>query len=458
MSIDHVASAITEWAARRKIYNIYQAYWEGRHQLKFVSPDWQQKYAQQVLTGAVLSIRENLCPAVVTGFTDDIHVKSWGTSGDNADSDAEGLSRLLGYLKRESWKCGDAFVLVWPDKTGAVRPVFHRASQMAPHADPDNPAVLDWCAKIWTDGSSKRGRVNIYYPDRVERWETRDTLSGDTQASATLPEQPNAWRPCTDSEGPVIGHHIGAVPVCWLKLDADEPSSHGMSILNDIIPLQDGLNSSLANLLVNQEAHSRPFWYLLNYEPSESPQNPYLRPADPAPQQPVRQRSFDRTRQSIITHNGPGPFGQLDPPDVTRLLEVQDAFKAKVCSVVGLPPYLMQGDIGNVPSGASLRRLERRCASRIRSWQADNTPVLRGLKQLLGMGSGPIEWEPMENLDEMERWQVAEIKHSLGVSLEDVLTGVGEADVDGVVGRATDTAAAMGQAFLNGQGVSSYGG
>ena len=458
MPIEHVTSAVEEWTRRQDVYRTYQDYYAGRHELKFVTRDWQSKYATQVLEGAVMAIRENVCPAVVTSFTDAIAVKSWGTPDDQDASETEGLSRLLGYIKRESWKTGDAYVIVWPAETGQPRPVFQRSRHMVPHVDPVNPAVLDRAAKVWVDQPSKHGRVNLYYPDRLERWETITPLVDASGATSMMPARANAWRMCTDGEGEIIPHTFGAVPVCWFKLDADDPTEHGVSILNDVIPLQDGLNSSLAHTLVNQEAYSRPFWYLLNFKGSEAPVNPFL-PENAT--RPARQ-TFDRTKQSIVTHDGPGPFGQLDPPDLTRLLDVQDRYKSKICGVVGIPAYVMQGEIGSVPSGAALRTLERRRYDRITNWEADATPVLRGLKQLLGMDAGPVEWRPAVELDELERWQIAQVKDSLGYALEDIAADAGEADVEGSVERAAQAAgrnaATMGQAFLNGAGASNYGG
>nr|DAF00004.1 MAG TPA: portal [Caudoviricetes sp.] len=462
MPVEHVTSAVKEWAARRQAYTLYENYYAGRHELKFVTRDWQAKYAAEVLRGTVMAIRENLCPAVVTGFTDAIAVTSWGIGTDDAVGQVEGLSRLLGYVVRECWKTGDAYVLVWPDGKGDPRPVFQRAHHMVPHVDPTNPAVLDWCARVWADTTTKRGRVNIYCADRVERWETQSVLATDSDRDPVgqLPEQASAWRPCTDAEGDMIPHAFGVVPVCWFKLDASDPVEHGISVLNDVIPLQDGLNASLAHMLINQEAYSRPFWYLLNFKPSDTPANPYL-PSGPDAGPSPRQ-AFDRTRQSIVTHDGPGPFGQLDPPDLTRLLEVQAAFKAKVCAVAGIPAYVMQAEIGSVPSGAALRTLERRRTDRIIAWQNDATPVLRGLKQLLGMKNGPIAWAPPIDLDELERWQIAEIQQSLGYALADILSGLGETDVAGIAARAADakaaSATAAAQAFLDGRGASSYTG
>lgn len=479
MPVNHVSEAVVEWRNRQPQCNTFANYFDGRHELKFVTPDWSSKYAKEVLRGAVLSIRENLCPAVVTSFTDAIRVASWGGEQDTTDATNFGLPRLLGFTKRESWRQGDAYTLVWPGPDGKPRPSFQRARLIVPHVDELNPDVLDRAAKIWRDPASKRGRCNLYYADVLERWETVNPLptSGsldDSWSSSSMPDDPTAWRPCTDEDGDIVRHSFGAVPVCWWKLDADEPTGHGVSILNDAIPIQDGLNSSLANMIVNQESYSRPFWYLLNFREDQAPANPFLAAAQAtslagaitnsgsSDSYQSDGRGFDRTRQSIVTHSGPGPMGQLDPPDATHLLEIQEAFKIKVCSVVGIPPYLMQAEIGNVPSGAALRTLSERRTARVKAWEDDNQPVLRGLKQLLGMSDDPVTWAPALTMDESEVWEIARTKKDLGYSFEDILRGVGETDIEGILERAQQAAqgdaARMAQAFLDGRGAGSYAG
>lgn len=456
---EHITEAVKEWKVRHKAYQLYGDYFHGRHQLKFTTPDWVSKYAKEVVANAVLAIRENLCPTVVSVFTDAIRVEHWGDNTDATVAESYGLPRHLGFLKRESWRCGDAFSLVWPDAAGKPRAIFQKAQLMVPHVDELNDEVLDRCAKVWRDGQTKHGRINIYYTDRVDRWETVNPIPDNGNTSwniGDMPEDDRSWRPC---EQPTIRHTFGAVPVCWYKLNADDPASHGTSILNDVIPLQDGLNSSLAHLLVNQEAYSRPFWYLLNFKDPTSAPNPFL-----LAQQAVSldgmvtnggdtigvgggSTTFDRTRQSIITYDGSGPFGQLDPPDLTRLITVQDAFKLKIAGVVGIPPYLMQAEIGNVPSGAALNVLSERRVARITSWEEDNTPALRGLKQLLGMNDdSPIAWASPISLSKLEKLEIALNMKTLGYSLEDILTWLDESDVKGMVARAEATARANAEA------------
>ena len=475
MPIEHVLDAVPEWQARQQAAKVFADYYDGVHQLKFVTPDWMSKYAAQILdnvSGRVMSIRQNLCPVVVTAFTDPISVTSWGADDIADEAARQHLDATLAYMAAEAWLQGDAYAIVSKDATGRDRAYPQKAADMVPVVDQTNPGALEYAVKLWFDRDGY-GRAACYYADRVERWATARSLGKPGEITAgQMPRKADDWTEYDgDGVAPVIRHDYGAVPVVWVKTDADSPAGHGRSVLADVIPLQDGLNASLANLLVNQEAYARPFWYLLNFKPAE-PLNPYLpgvqdgMASDPAatvqrwPQPPQGQRRFDPTRQQIVTHDGPGPFGQLDPPDLTRLLKVQDAFAAKICAVSGIPPYLLQGDIGQVPSGAALRQLEARRTARVRRWETANQGALVGLKQLLGLGDDPIEWAPIEHLDALERWEIAQIRHSLGYALADAIDGTGETDIDGITQRAaeaaTNSAAAMGQAFLSGTGAAQY--
>ena len=469
MPVTDIPAIISQWKTRHPLYKLYEEYDDGKQELKFVTPDWVSKYARQVIEARVLALRENLCPTVITVFVDSLTVTDWGINQPADSPDSLALTQLLGFMKYESWKTGDAYAIVWPLTDGTLKASFQRARMIVPHYDLERPEELDYAARVWLD-SSKRARVNIYYRDRLERYETVQpipfTTGGDWNIH-DVPDTGNAWQEAGD-EPAVIPHSFGIVPVVPIRLDAKAPNDYGRSILGDVMPLQDGLNSSLANLIVNQEAYSRPFWYLLNFRPEQQPVNPYLQTGtgttdsillgipDPGTQTSRLDGSnrFDGTHQQIFTHDGPGPMGQLDPADLTHLLEVQREFESKICRVAGFPPYLLQGDIGNVPSGSALRRLERRRVAKISNWITANQQAFHQLKQLLGLPDGQVQFDDPDPLDPVEKWQIAQIKQGLGYALEDILEDVGESDVAGIVERANEaqlaSTARVGQALLDG--------
>lgn len=477
MSGEHLIDAILTHNARKAGYDGFRAYFRGNHELKFATADFQAKYGN-----IVKSLRENICPGIVTAFTDLIGVVSWGDGTDEVAKEY-GLNRTFGMVTDESFRCGDAYVLVWNNSRGELIPHYHRADQIVPVVDPENPAVLERGTRIWSYGSY--GRANIYYADRVERWitvqpitELTDQLAkGVTNPSVRgMPDTLNQWQLFSGAEvdGSTLAHDFDGVPICWFKQSADSQYDFGVSVLADVVPIQDAINKSFADMVVLMDAYSRPFWYLLNYKPQvNAVLNPLMAaselqgafakltgaqtnyqpdPGSDLPTTSANGRSsqrFDPTEQQIFTHDGPGPFGQLDPPDLTKVMDAQDRLVIKAGRVVGLPSYYISQTSGDVPSGQALRVLASRMTARIGRYQRDNEPVLEGLCQLLGIEPA-IEWVNPVPLDTLEKMDVAEAKKRLGYSLEDILVDLDEPDPEGVMERAAEASARAVQAFRDG--------
>ena len=93
MAVTDLTRALSdaESAGARPAYRTFRDYYDGRHQLRFATAKFQADYGQ-----LVLSLRENLCPAVVAGFTDDLAVQAWGDAVALDTATEQGLSRLVG--------------------------------------------------------------------------------------------------------------------------------------------------------------------------------------------------------------------------------------------------------------------------------------------------------------------------------------------------------------------------
>ncbi len=438
--IDHVTEAIGQWQTQKPVYDLYRNYYRGQHELQFATQDFKAKHGD-----TFKSLRENLCKSVVTAHTDRIAIEGWGD--DTADEARDqGMSRLAGMVHREVFRCGDAYSVTW-ESTDGPKARFRRADQIVPVVDEFEPDRLKRASQVWEAGGY--GRVNVIDDQRMTRWVTREKID----AAKTMPDTSSAWMPHRDEDGaPELAHSFGTVPVCWWRLDADDVEGYGNSVLSDVIPLQNGLNKGLADLLVLSETYARPFWYLLNFRPQTD--NPAAEWAQEIEKLPV-QRKFDPNRQQIVTHDGEGPFGQLDPPDLMRLIEQQREMKNKISSVAGIPSYYFSQTSGQVPSGESLRVLTSRLISAVRDFTDSATPVWRGQAQLLGMGeTAAPKWADPMPMDETERITNAEGLQRLGLSIEDVVSYLGFPDGDLIVSRAVESqarqASAMGRAFMSG--------
>lgn len=471
MEIQDLLAAVKEYNGRRSTYLTYEKYWRGQQELKYAAEAFRREYGQQFE-----GLRENLLPGIVHAFTDELEVASFGSEANDKIESELGLKGLLSMVFDEAFRCGDGYILAWPNSKGTVVPHFIKARDCVPKVDPDDPSQLLWIARFWYLG--KRARVNIYYTDRVERWITSVDIAnlndqGNPVVTAEWPTQESSWEPYVPTEpgegGPILAHNFGGCPAIWLKQDPMDPYEHGVSVLDDAIPLQDMLNRELADTMVLAGTYSRPFWYLLNFKPDSS-ENPLVSaqnlaqayagvyqalngtPTNANSQAMESQaRQFKRSEQSIFAHDGPGPFGQLTPPDLLKLLDFQDRIALKMCRVVGLASYYVTQTSGDVPSGASLRVLRKRMTARIGRFQAIATPVLKGLGELLGMSDPDVTWTQTSEMDPIEAVDVAvSKKRDLGYALEDAIRDLDEEDAGGIVRRAEEKAQEAKDQFLNG--------
>lgn len=453
MPLQDVLTALTQLQARNDGVSLARDYHEGRHRYPYATPAFRKRYAQ-----LIESSRLNLCRSVVASFTDLVKVKSWyGNGGAEATDLAErhGLMMPLSLAVREAWTVGDGWVLAWPGKDGQRRAWSHRADQVAFEPDPDDPAERAWVAKRWVQ--DRHGRVNVYYPDRVERWVTAGRVQETVAAAVSWPMTVTSWLPYTDDTGgDTITHDYGTVPWAHLPLDPTVQGGHGRSVLTDVIPAQDWLNHSMHAALVNTEDWAAPIRALMNVS-----DNIRIDPNTGEPE--AQQINYDPTKSKMFGVRGPGPLVQLDPPDSSNLLTAMDAAGAWVARIVGIPVSDIVPDLGNIPSGAALRTLANRRTNSVRDFTALITPEVSRLLALLGVDDAYPSWRDPAPKDETEELAEAQTRADLGWSLDDNLREMGY-DVDDrariTAGQAREQASIGREAlraFRNGEDPASLG-
>lgn len=442
-----VLLAVADHTSRADTYALYRDYEAGRHRFPYASEAFREKF-RWVLEHA----RANKCPTVITNFSDRVALTSWaGTDAKTANEIAEntGLRQVINLAVKEAWQEGDAYVLAWPGRDRTIKPWYHRADQAGFMLSEDDPGVADWFYKIWTTREGY-GRVNVYYADRVERWVTTQKVhmgGGLVQ----WPDREHAFVPYQGREGdggPVItyasvGMPTGLVPWVHLPLDPDTQGGHGTSVLRDVVPLQDGMNHALSALVLGVEQYGAPLRALMNYQP-----NTYIDPNTGKPTEEALR--FDETRNRIFGVKGPGPLQQLEAPDSGNLLQVLAWFSAEIANEVGVPVSDIAPDLGNVPSGASLRVLAARRTSAVVDFTDTITPPVSGLMRLLGANDARPEWADPAPMDDTERLQVAQQKVDLGYPLAEVLPSLGEDpdDITRILDGAAQEQASAGRAAV----------
>lgn len=442
MDVDAIRDDLADAKPRFAYYSLHRDYWAGRHRYPFASPKFVNMYRWILRTAQM-----NVCEPIVDAFTDRITVDNWGMTDEKTSQE---LDRARALIDREAWRCGDAYVLVWPGKDGRRHPYYHRADQIIPHIDETDPTAMAWATKLWTarDG---HGRLTVYDAQKAERWETDHKIT-EPGTSATIDDWTTElahMHPYRADGSEVIGHDMGVTPVCWWRRGGDDQIGFGRSILEAVIPIQDELNYSVAASIIGIERIAEPIRYALADEAPKPRLNPLTGRMEPP------SVDFDPTKENLLTLVA-RQAGQFSSPSAADLIALQNQAARKAGSVVGVPAwYLAEDSDGQAPSGESLRVEMSRMIAKIVAYEAESAPVDRGLMELLGYTDAQPTYADPQPPSMAEKMAIAQAKRQLGYSLGDAIAGLGEADPDGIVARAqaerAQTDAAAGRALMNGQ-------
>jgi hypothetical protein len=410
-------------AAKQPAVRRYENYYRGRHPLNFASEKFTTEFADRLAKFA-----DNLCPTCVQAPADRLEV-----IGFSADKKSQvykdswdiwkysQMPRFSRYVHRDAFKTGDAFVIVWKDESGRARLWQQEPANCTVIYDTET-ATVETGAKLWK-GLDKLIYLTVYYRDRIEKYVTRNP-----QSDGNMPTTGAAFvRRSVDGEEWPVANPTGVCPMIHFGRES--------SILDDVIPLNDALNKSIADMLVGSESNSlmKRFVTGLSYE---------LNPE--TGEQVIPFKTFSTW---VASEDAAAKFGSFPELDLGKFLETIKDFRGEVASVAGIPSYYFQHEKVNLPSGEALRKLESRFTSLISGAQLDfGEPWAAAMKLALaidGKELAPIDdveaskgsqletaWKPADALSGPELVDMAGKKLNVGVSKERALSEIGYTDDD----------------------------
>ncbi|HQZ96517.1 MAG TPA: phage portal protein [Pyrinomonadaceae bacterium] len=285
--------------------------------------------------------------------------------------------------------------------------------------DNGDPGSIAWAAKAWTN-ADKRIRLNLFYPDRIERFISRtkaDTLPDPADMIAFSDET-------SDAVDSVIANPYGVVPVFHFANNADL-GQLGRSELEAAMPVQDGLNKSVLDMLVAMEYSAFRQRWAAGIEVEYDEQGKTIAP-------------FESGVDHLwIAGNPSAKFGDFETAQLEQFLKVKDSFRIDMASVTGTPlHYFLQVNAG-LPSGEALKKSETRFIAKVRDRQENFGQVWAdvmafALKIEHGSDAKLItEWEDPSPLSEREFLENILLKRQIGLPVDKALieAGYGVADV-----------------------------
>jgi len=383
-------------------YHEFENYDLGYHPVMFSSPKFREFYAE-----VLRRYRLNLCRPVVDAISERLSIDSW--EGDDGVQEwwfTEGIA-IQSRLHRQALRSGDGYVLIWPEQTMDGPMKAHRilATEAAVvYSDEDERP--DYGIKLWQLEIARKKwiqRLNVYYPDRVERyWRPSTETVSYAGASDFKP-----WN--EDEAGEVIPYtgilrelgQDGHIPLIHFAPQPDL-TPFGTSVLEDVLPIQDALNKHAIDLLVTSESLALPLRALLGFEVIEG-----------ADGQPTNLPDYDPRIDYLLTVPGEAAkLIQLPSADLKQLMDAKEAAISDIATVAGIHHSRFR-DTGAVPSGEALRIVERPLVGQVRNVQRDFTTPWSLVANYLGYDGQPL-WEDPTEMDITEVWTLVQQKIDAG--------------------------------------------
>lgn len=319
-----------------------EAYYAGTQPLAYLSPEAKKALgdrfgvmASNIPRLAVTALAERLR---VTGFTD---VDVW------ADWIRNDLDQLAGVAHREALLLGSAYVIVWADDAGRPRVSIESPRQVTVLRDPGTRKITA-AVKRWETRTSTE--AVLYGPDTITR------LSSP-QLGATL----TGFQTVATIDNP-----LGVPPVVQLR-NGDRLLGDGTSEIADLLPLVDGLNKLLADMLVSSEYFARPRRWATGIEPDEQD---VLDELGQPTGETVAVNPFPEGDRMMLNEASDGKFGQLPAGDMNAYESGVRVLLSQIMAVSALPAHYL-GVLTSQPSSAdALRAAEASLSARAEARQA----------------------------------------------------------------------------------------
>lgn len=415
------AWAINALRRRGIAYRLARRYYRGDHRLSFASPRFRSAFGR-----LFREFSANLCEPVVDIVADRLHVIGFEDGDGDPAAGVSDQARALwdmaemplvaDEVHHEALITGDAYVIVWPSDDGVgVDIVAQRAEECIVRYGPTGQPR--YAAKWWWDEDSERGRLTMYYPDRLVRAAT----TGRVKEPAELPQSLDQYQllAADDPDGPgIVPHAWGTVPVVHFGHKAGR-GSLGVSCLQSVVPVQDALNKALLDALVGSEYVALPQRWATGVE-SDTEDDLVA--------------GVDRL---ITSTSADSRMGQFPGADLPGLVTWIDSFREDICRITGTPRHLLLATAGQPPSGEALKVAEARLVARAegcaRRWGPRWAQVVSlGLRMIQEPPDRTLLtlWAPAASRSERELAETAEVKAAAGVPWRQRMRELGYSEAD----------------------------
>ena len=335
--INPVSESLVRWIQqqideRRQDYELTRQYYQGEHATaltdrlkKFLPPN--------------LAFRDNFMNVVVDALAERLKIIGFDSTDEPFGEWAWNLwqENRMDYeqvvIHTETILLGDGYVLCdWDPEFERPRWTHQPAEMIIPHYS-ETTRKIDWVSKKWIQkalGEEPETRLNLYYPDRVEKY-----IASGGVWTRYQDEMDEGWPvPWLDRSNQPLG-----IPLIHFK-NRPMNGDFGQSEIIQVIPMQDLLNKSLIDLTMILDTLAFPQRYTLNVNHGAS-----------------RLDILPGSVTEFHSEYDGGQVGQWNAANVDGPLKSIQEIVSHIAGTTRTPQHLFQV-VGGLPSGEALKTSE----------------------------------------------------------------------------------------------------
>lgn len=396
---------------RRDVYDKFYKYYNGVHALNYASEKYIHKFLERLKW-----LNANMCKRVVNAPVSRLEVIGFAAEDKEIVKQAWAIwkrSKMPLQSKsifREAYRTGRGYCLVWQDVvTKKARLYPQDAKNCRVWKDGETGEAIK-AAKLWHE--NKKWFLTLYYPDRIEKYETKAYFGKQTAAPST----PESFLPRQiKGENFPLANPWGRVPLFEFQ------PFEGESFLTDVIPVNDSLNKTLADIEVGKEYNTIRQRYTAGvvFDRDEETGRPVI--------------TFKHDDSIWSADDPEAKFGEFSDVDLEKFLKVAAETKQTISQVTGVPAHFFNLGTGDYPSGEALETAESPFVSIVEDGQlafgetfgeamAFALEIEKALKPDVAL---EVQWTDAGRPGLTKRLTQAAIKKTLGVSTKQILSELG---------------------------------
>ncbi|BAX92045.1 chromosome partitioning protein ParA [Mycobacterium shigaense] len=385
-----------------------ERYFTGTQALAFLSPD------QRTALDRFGRMASNIPRLAVTSLTERLRVSGFTGADVWRDWLANDLDQQSDIAHQEALTFGSSYVIVW-GRSGKPQVSIESPKQVAVIRDPGSRKVLR-AVKRWHSniGGKAETWAVAYYPDHIETWYADQAAAAG--AALDLVSE--------------IDNPLGVVPVIPLTnsvlLDGVGPDlgylyDYGYSEIHDLIPLVDGLNKLLTDMLVTAEFSARPRRFAIGVQLVEEP---VLDDEGNPTGETVAVNPIPESNRAMISENENAKFGQLDAADLTGYENAVNVLLGQIMAVSALPGHFLGIMTDNPASADAIRGSEASLTARAEARQKNFGRAWEQVARLMVAvrdGTDPadvdvqVQWAPADTRSESQEADAATKLYQAGI-------------------------------------------